>query len=224
MAPVSTCLLLHGAGSTPEFMQRAFGAAAAEAQFELLTPDVSGMSIPQMLELLDSIPADVIGGVSLGAHAAALYAARFGWSGPVYAVMPAWLGEPGPVAGLTAHTAQRLQTQSLEAVLAEFRAAATTDWIAAELVRAWSTMSPHHLAHVLRVAAVQPAPTVEDLRTIQGPVTVVALADDPTHPEEVAVEWAAATNGALHRVARHAGPLGLAQMLPQVLARVSASR
>lgn len=215
--------MLHGAGSTPEFMQRTFGQAAASAGFHLRTPDVSGLTMGQMVDLLRNCEADVIGGVSLGAHAAALYAARSGWPGPVYAVMPAWIGDPGPVAALTAHTAERLRNSSVTTVLRDVTGHVADDWIADELVRAWSTMSASRLAEVLRVAADQPAPTVDELRAIQGAVTVIALADDPTHPWEVAAQWATATGGVMATVPRFAGGHALAELLPEVLGTVSGS-
>ncbi len=213
MARVSTCLLLHGAGSTPEFIERTFGGVMREAGMRLVAPDVRGLDMAGMHAVIDAAGADVMGGVSLGAHATGLYAATTGWSGPVYAVMPAWLGAASGVAGLTAQTAARLRASSVSEVLAEIRHFAPDDWVSDELARAWSSMTAVDLAVALEVAAVQPAPTREQLRAIAGPVTVVALADDPTHPREVAQVWAQECAGTLHVVPRDAGAAALARWI-----------
>lgn len=224
MTLVSTCLLLHGAGSTPDFIKRAFGAAVNSAGWDLLAPDIAGLDLPATLALLDGLTFEALGGVSLGAHAAAHFAARTGWAGHVYAVMPAWMGPPGGVAALTAATARQIETSSVAAVLRSIVADAPHDWVTAELVRAWSSMPADVLAGALRVAADQPGPSAADLAAVAAQVSVVALADDPTHPQQVAAQWAELTSGTLHTVARDAGPQALARWLPQVLAALSASR
>lgn len=180
-------------------------------------PDVAGMDMAAMASLLDDAVPDVVGGVSLGAHAAAHFAAKTGWAGPVYAVMPAWIGRPEAVAALTDHTAAEIQESSVEAVLARIEAIAPHDWITAELVRAWRSMSAVDLIAALHVAARQSAPTVAQLQRVRGQARVVGLANDPTHPLEVAQIWAASTGARLHVVDRHAGPQALAQWLPGVL-------
>lgn len=177
--------MLHGAGSTPEFVLRAFGGRTRELGWELVAPDVRGLTMPRAVEAIANAEPDIVGGVSLGAHAAALYA--MDQRVPLYAVMPAWMGLPRAVAGLTAHTAAEIEQVGVDAVLRRIRAAGD-DWITSELVRAWS--SAPDLAAQLRVAAAQPAPTPIDLASVTGPATVVGLADDPTHPLEVAQAWA----------------------------------
>ncbi len=219
---MSACLLLHGAGSTPEFIQRAFGPAVRSAGFDLVAPDLAGLDLPAIVRRIEATRFDALGGVSLGAHACALYAARVAWQGPLYAVMPAWTGPPGPVAALTAHTAHRIEQTSVAQVLADITATAPDDWVTAELVRAWSSMEAADLVAALRVAADQPAPTAADLADLRTTTTIVALADDPTHPQDVARQWAELSSATLHVVARDAGARGLARWLPQAL--VSGSR
>lgn len=190
---VTTWLLLHGAGSTPHFIARAFGPAADRMGVRLVAPDVSGATMPEMVELIagfEPSDRDVIGGVSLGAHASAEYAATSGFRGRLYAVMPAWLGEPEDVAGLTSSTADWLAATSVDSVLAEIAAGDPGDWIVHELQMAWTSMDPARLIDALRVAGSQQAPTPADLATITCQTRVVGLADDPTHPLHVARTWA----------------------------------
>ena len=135
--------------------------------------------------------------MSLGAHAAARYCATTGWTGRLYAVMPAWMGDPEVVAALTRSTAERIDASSIQQVLADIRAQSTAhDWILDELRTAWTAMTDAQLAHALRVAADQPAPDIAELGRITASTRVVALADDPTHPEHVASAWAAAISDA----------------------------
>ena len=162
----------------------------------------------QMVELIAAQGLDrhdVVGGVSLGAHAAARYCATTGWAGRLYAVMPAWMGHPESVAALTRTTARRIDASSVSEVLADISAQATAhDWILDELRTAWTAMTDAQVAHALRVAAEQPAPDYAELETITASARVVALADDPTHPEHVARAWAAAIMDAtLAVVPRH---------------------
>lgn len=194
------------------------------AGFDLIAPDLAGLDLPAILGLIEATSFDALGGVSLGAHAAAMYAARSGWTGPLYLVMPAWTGPPGPVAALTAHTADRIEQTSVAQVLNAITASAPDDWVTAELVQAWSGMARADLIRALRVAADQPAPTVADLATLSTHPTVVALADDPTHPQQVAQRWAELTAGSLHILPRDGGAQALAGWLLRALAGVTGSQ
>lgn len=167
-------------------------------------------------------------GVSLGAHAVALWAARGGRADSLVLAMPAWTGPAGPVAGLTAATAAEVRARGSAAVLAGLRAAAAGDWVVDELARGWAEYDDDALAAALEAAAASPGPTLDELGGVDVPAAVVALADDPLHPAEVAAAWAAALpHAALTVVARGApgpdrGALGRAARA--ALGRLSASR
>jgi pimeloyl-ACP methyl ester carboxylesterase len=148
----------------------------------------------------------LVGGISLGAHAAALWSLRGGRARELVLAMPAWTGQPGPVAALTAATASAVQAFGIERELARVTTvAADDDWVLDELRRGWRTYDDALLAAALRAAASSPGPTLDELSRISTRTAVVALADDPLHPETVARQWAAIVPGAsLAVVGRHA--------------------
>lgn len=191
-------------------------------------PDVRGLTMEQMAELLAASGSDVVGGVSLGAHAAAAFAAGSGFAGGLFLAMPAWCGPPGLIAGLTAHTAEQIEATSAASVLAGIGRIAGDDWVFAELLRAWSGIDDTELVRALRVAAAQPAPDIDVLRGIRAVTEVVVLADDPTHPAAIGTAWAAAIPGAvlaeLPRDLAGEGCTALAGPLADLLDRFSGSR
>jgi pimeloyl-ACP methyl ester carboxylesterase len=147
----------------------------------------------------------LVGGVSLGAHAAALWSSATGAGSEVLLVMPAWSGGPDDVAALTAATADDVETFGIDRVLATITALAGDDWVLDELSRGWRTYDDVLLAATLRAAARSPGPTRKALAAITAPTAVVALDDDPLHPADVARSWAALVPGArLAVVGRHA--------------------
>lgn len=224
METVTLCTLLHGAGSTPAFIERAFGRTVAQSAGRILAPDVTGMTLEQMIALIEEIspqPGDLIGGVSLGAHAATAFAARTGWSGELYVVMPAWVGAASAVAALNLATADEIAAHGSESVLSRLEAQLGRDWVLSELRSAWSGMSETRLIDTLRSAARQPAPTREELASVRANTTIVALADDPTHPLSAAEQWheciAQSSLTVLPRDLAGLGPSALAGPLRKVL-------
>jgi len=227
MTPVA--LLVHGAGSCPATARLLLDAAVPYG-VETVAVDARG-GIEELVQVID-VAAEgrdvhLLAGISLGAHAAALWAARGGRAAALLLVMPAWIGRPDPIAALTAASAEDIERRGRDAVLAEIAAAAPDDWVVEELQRGWSTYGDEQLVAILRAAAASAGPTLTELAGIDVPTAVVALADDPLHPEAVARRWATAIRGArLATVARQApltdrGALGRAGglALPSALPR-----
>nr|WP_281199699.1 alpha/beta hydrolase [Lentzea jiangxiensis] len=149
-------------------------------------------TLRERLTALENAPAGhpiVVGGVSLGAHVAARWAAANPdrCAGLVLA-LPAWTGSPdGAPAALAAKaSAQVVATRGLEAALA-----GTTGWLREELGRAWRGYGDLLVPH-LEEAAESSAPTLEELRSLDVPVGILGCTDDPVHPIEVARQWAEA--------------------------------
>lgn len=195
-------MLLHGAGTDRASALRLLASAlppGVEPMAE--THDGSIASAVAAVDRLDQALRDAgrtlqtVGGISVGAHAAATWAARDAGRSPqpdLVLAMPAWTGEAGPIAALTAATADEVARDGIDAILARLVAEAGDDWVVDELVRSWTGADPAALPAGLRAAAAGAAPTLDGLARIRARTAVVALADDPLHPVEVAEAWAAA--------------------------------
>jgi pimeloyl-ACP methyl ester carboxylesterase len=136
------------------------------------------------------------GGISFGAHLAAEWAcAHPSRCAGLLLAMPAWHGAPGddcPAAVAARYSAAAVRRDGLSATLA---ALDVSPWLAAELSRAWRRHGPG-LVDSLLAAADRPAPTPAQLATLDIPVGIVAVREDPLHPSSVAAQWAAAIPGA----------------------------
>jgi pimeloyl-ACP methyl ester carboxylesterase len=198
-------VILPGAGSSADFVARAFGPALLAAGYVLVAPPpvpgsgvVTG-AVRALDEAADRYGTDLrlVGGISLGAHVAARWAAAGAVPGGLVLALPAWTGAPGAVAAATAASADTVDRLGTEGALAA--AGDAVPWVAAELAAAWPAYGTG-LAGSLRAAAACPGPTVAELAGLDVPAGVVAFTDDPLHPYGVAREWA----GALPRAALRA--------------------
>lgn len=129
----------------------------------------------------------VVGGVSLGAHVAARWAARNpGRCAGLILALPAWTGDPGDApAALAARASAEIVTHhGLDTALE-----GTTGWLRDELTRAWRAYGDQLVPH-LEEAAGSPAPTLDELKSLNVPTGIVGCTDDPVHPIEVAEQWA----------------------------------
>ncbi|HVE29072.1 MAG TPA: alpha/beta hydrolase [Mycobacteriales bacterium] len=191
-------VVLPGAGSSADFVRRAFLRPLREAGYGLVAPEpVPGADLVRAsFRALDAAAAEygprlrLVGGVSLGAHTAARWTAASGLGlDGVVLVLPAWTGTPGAVATATAASAELVDLLGTAGALAA--AGTAVGWVAAELAAAWPAYGDG-LAASLRAAAVAPGPTRADLAALPVPAGLVAFQDDPLHPAAVAREWAAA--------------------------------
>jgi pimeloyl-ACP methyl ester carboxylesterase len=192
-------VILPGTGSDEVFVRAAFEGPSSAAGLRLVAPAPrhGALLAEHYLDAL-SVTAErfgpvVVGGISLGAHVAAEWAAAHpSWCAGLLAVLPGWHGDstsaPGALAA--AVSADAVADVGVPTALAT----ATRDvppWLADELDRAWRRAGADLVAS-LRVAVARPAPTLDVLRRIAVPAGVVGCVDDPVHPVEVAREWAAA--------------------------------
>jgi pimeloyl-ACP methyl ester carboxylesterase len=209
-----TALIAHGAGSSGEFVRRAFGPPLLEAGWRLASYDLRGhgasspVTDPDRLGLAEHVAdlravaqvvgATLLGGVSMGAHAAVLAAVLAaaqpgGAPDPVglLLALPAWTGAPEAVAAANALQAAELSAAGLPVVL-ERICRDHPGWVADELAESWPRHDPASFVAVLTALARSTAPTPDELRSVPVPVGLVALADDPMHPAAVAAYWAEA--------------------------------
>lgn len=220
---VPTALFAHGAGSDAGFVLRAFAGPLTAAGWRvaavdlrghaastpvrdpcLLLPEHHGADLDRVAEVLE---ASLVGGVSMGAHAAVLAALRRQQRGQplraVALVMPAWTGPPGLVAAANVLQAQEIEQVGLRASLARI-VSEHPGWVADELAGSWPLHDPAAFAAVLRALGTAPAPEEHQLAALACPAVVVALDDDPLHPSAVAEHWAdLLPDATLVRVSQH---------------------
>ncbi|WP_370876686.1 alpha/beta hydrolase [Amycolatopsis thermophila] len=193
--PKPPAVLLPGTGSDEVFVRSVFAGPLAAFGIRTQTPAAprGAAVVTGLLAALDAA-ADgpvIAGGISLGAHLAAEWAVRNpGRCAGLLLALPAWCGPPDDApASLAARASADLVTEhGLDGAL-RLATAGVAPWLAAELTRAWRRHGDG-LAAGLRVAAAQPAPTLEALAGLEVPVGIAACTDDPVHPSGVAHSWA----------------------------------
>jgi pimeloyl-ACP methyl ester carboxylesterase len=198
---VGTAVILPGTGSDEVFVQAAFGGPARHAGVRLVAPaprpgaQLAEHFLSSLDAAADRFGPIMAGGISLGAHLAAEWAAANpGRGAGLLVAMPGWYGSPTDPAAPGAVTARvsadAVAEHGIDAALAD-ATRAVPGWLAAELDRAWRRAGAG-LVESLRVAVHRPAPSLALLGGITVPACVVGCVDDPVHPIEVARRWAAA--------------------------------
>lgn len=205
---VGTVVVLPGTGSDEVFARAAFAGPAAAARLRLVTPRPQhGPRLAEhQLAALDTAARRhgpiVVGGISLGGHVAAEWAA----ANPdrcagLLVALPGWHGAAGAAPGSLAAgvSADAVAARGVDAALAG-ATAGVPEWLADELNRAWRRAGAD-LVDSLRVAVHRAAPTLAALSRITAPAGVVGCVNDPVHPVDVARQWAAALPaGRLHTI------------------------
>lgn len=192
-----TAVLLPGTGSDDDYVYRAFAGPLHRVGAVVAAPAPQpARLVAGYLEALDDAARNgpiLVGGVSIGAAVTLAWAlAHPGHAVAVLAALPAWSGaaHEAPAALSARHTALQLRTEGLIATTAQMRASSPA-WLADELARSWLGQWPE-LPDAMEEAAGYVAPRVAELERLSVPMGVVGATDDPIHPLEVAVEWAAA--------------------------------
>lgn len=194
-------MLLPGTGSDDVFIRSVFAAPLTAAGVTPIAPkpvpgpDLGRFHLAALDDAFTTHGPVLAGGISFGAHLAAEWAcAHPSRCAGLLLAMPAWSGSPEdcPAAVAARFSADAVRRDGLDATLA---AADVSPWLGAELDRAWRRHGDG-LVDSLLAAAGRPAPTLARLATLDLPVGIVAVRDDPLHPAEVAAQWAAVIPGA----------------------------
>ena len=216
-----TTVLLPGTGSDDDYVRRAFGAPLQAAGAVVVAPPPQPRRlVVGYLSAFDDAARNgpiAVGGVSIGAAVAVAWAlAHPDAVAAVLAALPAWSGPPGsaPAALAARYSASRLRSDGLAATTTQMRAS-SPPWLADELTRSWQAQWPH-LPDTMEEAAAYVAPSRAELRRLAVPLGVAAAVDDPIHPLQVGIDWAAAAphaalrTGTLDQIGADASALGAA--------------
>lgn len=208
-------LLLHGVGSSSRFLEEAFGAPLREAGWRVLAADLRGHGrseplfdpadhafdrhVDDVLAITRVLRPDVVGGVSLGGHAAVGAVAAGAPCRAALACLPAWSGRAVPGEGPHAAVAQEVAEVGVTGMLARFDGdREMVPWLREVLLRDWASHDPASLTAALVSLDGGQAPTSDEVASLPVPLAVVGWPDDPGHPLAIAEDWAAtAPRGAL---------------------------
>ena len=201
--------LAHGMGSSARFMAAAFAAPVVRAGWRLVAYDLRGhgassparrveqhhldVHAADLASVVASVagPVTVVGGVSLGAHAAVRAASNGVVTEMVLACLPAWIGTATPGRGPHAATAARIATEGTAPMIAALRTdEVLAPWLRATLLADYPRHDPASLDAALRSLDGAEAPSYSELRGLRSPLVVLGWPDDPGHPLAVARRWA----------------------------------
>jgi pimeloyl-ACP methyl ester carboxylesterase len=207
-------LVAHGAGSSARFVAAAFAGPVVAVGARLVTYDLRGHGASDVVadpadHHLDRQVADlmavaravsgtleVVGGVSLGGHAAVRVLARHRRQLPdievALACLPAWTGPAAPGTGPHAGNAAEVRRIGIGAVIDRLRVAQGMPvWLRETLLADYPRHDAASLTAALEALDGGEAPDEAELRALPVPLGVVGWPDDPGHPLVVAERWAA---------------------------------
>lgn len=220
-------LIAHGAGSSARFVVEAFAGPVLATGARLVTYDLRGhgasgavtdrdghhldVHVEDLLSVAEAVPGVtvVVGGVSLGGHAAvgALTGpgrARFPDVEVALACLPAWTGVASAGTGPHAGNAAAVRTIGVRGIIDRLRVAeGLPGWLRETLLTDYPRHDPASLAASFEALDGGRAPTEDELGALPVPLAVVGWPDDPGHPLAVAERWAELASP---------GPLGRCQL------------
>jgi 3-oxoadipate enol-lactonase len=193
-------VLAHGVGSSARFVVGACARPLVAAGWRLVTydarghggstpcPDPADHHLDHHVADLDAVvaatgPTAVVGGISLGGHAA------LRWQGPAARVvcLPAWWGPSEEGFGVHAAVAAEVRTVGVPAVIARLeRDTGMPAWLRRTLLTDYRRHDPASLAAALVALDGATGPTPAEVARATGPLAVVGWRDDPGHPFDVA--------------------------------------
>jgi pimeloyl-ACP methyl ester carboxylesterase len=220
-AEAPAVVVAHGVGSSARFVVEAFAAPVLAAGGRLVAYDLRGHGassrapdpaeqrlddhVADLAALVAGLPAPpvVLGGISLGGHAAVRAAVRGVATSAVLVCLPAWTGASVPGAGPHAAVAAEVRRVGIGRVIARLRTEhALPAWLRETLVTDYSRHDAASLTAALLALDGGQAPSEDELRDLgTTPLAVVGWPDDPGHPLAVAARWASlAPQGRLGRL------------------------
>ncbi len=212
-------VLAHGVGSSGRFVAAACAAPLVEAGYRLVVvdqrghggatpcpdPDDHGLDThaSDLRAVVRSVPGEVavVGGISLGAHAAV----RAELPHPRLLALPGWTGPRRAGHGPHAAIAAEVRAHGVASLTDRLRGDdGLPSWLRATLVTDYDRHDPASLAAALVALDGADGPTFAELDALAGPggpgLTLVAWPDDPGHPLAVAEAWATRTGAPLTRL------------------------